>query len=607
LLLLVVIAFGVLGLALTGFRDGQRDRDLATQREAAIHYERGQVYLEVGWYQMAEAEFEAALRLAPNYADARDKLQTAQAEQTITPSPTPSPSSTPTSTPVVPTSTPAVVVLPVSQVLFEEGREHYANQEWDQAISKLEQLRAEDITFQADQVNEMLFDSYHSYGLELEQQDMVESAIRQYSRALDIRRDPEVETLRRRADLYRSALDVWSVNWESTVNYLTALHLLAPDYKDTADRLYQASIEYAEIVVRQERYCAAAELYEQALEIRGEDAEMAKLESDARHLCQVTTPVPLGTPTPNGSLYAQGQVHIGTLAATCYDSRKDQYNICAQTAKDNALQVWMTQAEQPALTLDGSWLAFRSTVPERPGLYAVPIVATTITSTLDVTDTISTTVYATGAVVTITTASSAHYPSWSPDSTRIAYTQYSAESEGWFIYLAEVGTGELPRQIREGEWPDWGPGGWLAFSTCSGENNCGIHVFNPDTWELRKLTASKQDRAPAWSPSGDEIAYMSDIGVSLNLYVVHTASGNVRQITRNLFTDGMPVWSPDGQRVAFVSDRNDDWSVYTTHPYPGVRQTRWIAALGAESADWQRAQLSWVAPAIRLPDVRDPT
>lgn len=604
LLLLVVIAFGVLGLALSGFRDGQRERDLATQREAEIHYHRGDVYLEVGWYQMAEAEFEAALRLVPDYAGARDKLRIAQVEQTVTPSPTPSPSSTPTSTPVVPTSTPAVVVIPVAQVLFEEGQAHFEEKEWDQAILKFEQLRAEDITFQSDQVNEMLFDSYYNYGLELDQQDMVESAIRQYSRALDIRRDPEVETLRRRADLYRSALDVWNVDWESTVNYLTALHLLAPDYKDTADRLYQAAIEYAEIVVKQERYCAAAELYEQALEIRGPDEEIAKLESDTRLLCQVTTPVPIGTPTPNGSQYVQGQVHIGTLAATCYDSRKDQYNVCAQTAGENGLQVWIAQAEQPALTLDGTGLAFRSTDPQRPGLYAVSIVTTVVTATADAADVVSTTAYAAGAVVTITMASDAHYPSWSPDGMRVAYTQYSAESQEWYIYVAQVGADEPPRRIRAGEWPSWGPGDWLAFTTCTAESNCGIHVFNPDTWELRKLTAAKQDRASAWSPSGDEIAYMSDIGISLNLYVVHTASGNVRQITRNLFTDGMPVWAPDGQRVAFVSNHNDDWSVYTTHPYPGAGQTRWIATLGAESADWQRFRLSWVAPAIHLLEVQ---
>ena len=94
---------------------------------------------------------------------------------------------------------------------------------------------------------------------------------------------------------------------------------------------------------------------------------------------------------------------------------------------------------------------------------------------------------------------------------------------------------------------------------------------------------------------------MSDIGRSLNLYVVHAESGHVRQITTNLFTDILPAWSPDGQRIAFVNNRDDQWAMYTTHPYPqGGQETR-IAALGAESADWLRFRLSWVAPVVNFP------
>ena len=103
-----------------------------------------------------------------------------------------------------------------------------------------------------------------------------------------------------------------------------------------------------------------------------------------------------------------------------------------------------------------------------------------------------------------------------------------------------------------------------------------------------------------WSPSGDELAYTSDIGRSNNLYVVHAQSGTVRQITRNLFTDSTPVWSPDGQRIAYVTNRDDDWAIYTIHPYGDQQQH--IAVLGAESADPQRFRLSWVAKVIQFPD-----
>jgi tetratricopeptide (TPR) repeat protein len=342
-LLFVIIAFGVLGLALMGFRDGVRDHNQATLHETNIHYNRGLVYLETEWYQMAEAEFDEALRLAPDHVQAAEKRRIAQTRQTVMPSPTASPTPLPTATVIPPTPTPQVVVIPVTKILFEEGQAHYDSQEWEQAIAKLEQLRAEDATFRSDQVADMLFHSYYHYGIALDEQDMVEEAITQYDRALDlIPRHPEVEERRRQADLYQSAMGFWNLDWERAILNLTSLYARAPDYKDAADRLYQACLTHAQNMIKRERYCAAAELYEQALEIKGEDDEIADWEFKTRDLCQTTTPPPLDAPTVNGPWYKQGVVHIGTLVGTCYNPRTDQYDICAQNAEENVLSTWIT-------------------------------------------------------------------------------------------------------------------------------------------------------------------------------------------------------------------------------------------------------------------------
>ena len=606
LILIVVIAFGILVMGLMGFRDGSAERDRANQHQAEIHYNRGLIYLEWGQYQLAEAEFEEAVRLVPGYEQAESSRRVAQVKQTVTPSPTPAPSATPTHTPAPPTPTPEVVIVPLAQALFEETVIHYEKGEWEQAISKLEQLRIEDATYRTQEVVDMLVQSHRNYGLELETQDQLEEAISHYDSALYLRRrDPELEERRRRADLYVKALGVWNADWESAIVNLTALHALAPEYKDAAERLYQAATTYGQAQVKQERYCAAAELFELALNIRDDDDEIVQLEDDARHICEVSSPVPLETKTPNGG--TPGMLHIGTIVASCYDHRTDQFSLCAQDAESNELYTWLPYAEQPALTLDGAMLAYRSNDPERPGLYAVALaIGTEITDTIastgnsvPSTDTLQSAVVTPGAAITITTEVDVHYPTWSPDGTRLAYAQYDAEQEDWFIYLALADGTTPPRRIHQGEWPAWGPDGMLAFTTCTGEELCGIHLFDPTSWELRKLTNSLQDRASGWSPSGDELAYTSDIGRSSNLYVVHAASGHVRQITRNLFTDVMPVWSPDGQRIAHVTNRDDDWAIYTVHPY-GDQQEQ-IALLGAESADPQRFRLSWVAAVIRFP------
>jgi tetratricopeptide (TPR) repeat protein len=606
-LLLVVVFFGVLGLSLLGFVDGVQERSVATRHEAEIHYNRGLIYLQWGQYQMAEIEFEEALRLAPDYSEAEAKRRLAQAGQTVTPSPTLPMLPTSTATPPPSTPTPKVVIIPVAQVLFEQGQASYEKGEWEQAISRLEQVRSEDITFRPEEVEEMLFESHKNYGMLLEEQGSLEEAISHYDSALYLRRrDAQVEELRQRADLYIKALGYWNADWERVITNLTALYALAPDYKDTSDRLYSACTTQAQVLTKQEKYCAAAELYKQALGIRKDDAEIAKLEDDTQHMCEVIGPMPLATPG-NGS--PAGTLHTGTLVATCYDHRTNQYSICAQNAQDNTLVTWMTEAEQPAMTLDGRALAYRSTALERPGLYAI-----TLTVSAAVSDTASSGIVSdtagTGAspilsatldldsVVTITTDATAAYPTWSLDGTRVAYAQYDAEAEDWFIYIAQIGGSETPERLGQGEWPKWGPDGRLAFTSCRDEDSCGIYVLDPASGALRRLTGSIQDRAAAWSPSGQELAYMSDVGRSFNLYVVTDGSMTVRQITRNLFHDGLPAWSPDGQRIAYVTSRDDDWSIYTCHPFGN--QEKKVVTLGAESADWLDLQLAWVASIIRL-------
>jgi hypothetical protein len=328
------------------------------------------------------------------------------------------------------------------------------------------------------------------------------------------------------------------------------------------------------------------------------------LEDDARHICRVATPIPLATAPPNGATL--GKVHVGTIIASCYDHRSDQFSLCAQDAEENRLYTLLADAEQPALTLDGSMLAYRSTDAERLGLYAVPVLnepqgqgvamegSAAITSTSTAQDSL-----ALGTPITITAETDAHSPSWAPDGGRLAFAQYDSEEEDWFIYIALPDGETPPRRVHQGEWPAWGPSGLLAFTTCGEENDCGIYLFDPATWSLKQLTRAVQDRASGWSPSGDEIAYMSDIGRSHNLYVVNVELGHVRQITRDLFTDIAPCWSPDGQRIAYVTNRDDDWALYTLHPY-GDQPER-IAALGATSADGQRFRLSWGAPILRFP------
>jgi Tol biopolymer transport system component/imidazolonepropionase-like amidohydrolase len=56
---------------------------------------------------------------------------------------------------------------------------------------------------------------------------------------------------------------------------------------------------------------------------------------------------------------------------------------------------------------------------------------------------------------------------------------------------------------------------------------------------------------PAWSPDGTSLAYSSDRGGSMNLWVRDVRSGADRQVTHGAAAAMQAAWSPDGSRIAF--------------------------------------------------------
>jgi hypothetical protein len=88
----------------------------------------------------------------------------------------------------------------------------------------------------------------------------------------------------------------------------------------------------------------------------------------------------------------------------------------------------------------------------------------------------------------------------------------------------------------------WAPDGRrLAFDAVDGPTS-EVFVVNADGSGLRSVGFG---RAPAWSPVGDQIAFVNDYG----LYVVGVDGTALRLVHSGLAA--APSWSPDGDRIAF--------------------------------------------------------
>ncbi len=125
---------------------------------------------------------------------------------------------------------------------------------------------------------------------------------------------------------------------------------------------------------------------------------------------------------------------------------------------------------------------------------------------------------------------------------------------------------------------------WIAFESQRGEyNDYEIMVMATNGSRLTNLTRSwADDVAPAWSPDGKWIAFVSlrDTASgkaeleSGNLYMLPfdpaagKATGEAVRLTDFPGAEGWPAWSPDGKKIAFHSDIDGNFDIWVMNVAP---------------------------------------
>lgn len=291
-LLASALTLTTIALGLQAVQDGLQERRRISEDLGQEYYHRGLAYLQDGNYLLALAHFEAAVRLAPSHAEAREQFEALQA---LVGSP----------------ATPALAAPSGSAMAFYGAAAAlYAEERWEQVIGKLEELRRLDSAYRSQEVADMLFNAYHQQGLRLIDAGELEEASAHLRAALEIRPDdPHAAEHYYCLSLYLAGLSQWGVDWEGTVESFRELHELNPGFLEVEQRLHDACVSLGDLYYEEGAWCVAETQYGEALTVMVSDEAAAKRDQ-ARELCisaiEAMTPsaLPSAEPTQTVSPWA---------------------------------------------------------------------------------------------------------------------------------------------------------------------------------------------------------------------------------------------------------------------------------------------------------------
>jgi hypothetical protein len=102
----------------------------------------------------------------------------------------------------------------------------------------------------------------------------------------------------------------------------------------------------------------------------------------------------------------------------------------------------------------------------------------------------------------------------------------------------------------------------LVTSTRGG--NVDVYSFDrdrPDAFH-RITNLPGSELSATFSPDGTRLAYVSDQGGNLDIFVADADGSNPVQLTSTIALEGSPAWTPDGNRILFESDRTGSSQIW---------------------------------------------
>jgi catechol 2,3-dioxygenase-like lactoylglutathione lyase family enzyme len=157
-------------------------------------------------------------------------------------------------------------------------------------------------------------------------------------------------------------------------------------------------------------------------------------------------------------------------------------------------------------------------------------------------------------------------PSWSPDSTTLAFVRADASRPRvWNLWTLDLQTGDLRQVTNRTYGQPWG-GSWFPDGrriAYSHEDRLILHDLQTGTERIFPTPRQgRLVRTPAVSPDGRRIMFQV---YRDGAWMLELGDGSMRRILDDPSAEEY-TWAPDGKRVAYHSSKTGEWGVWVMAP-----------------------------------------
>ncbi len=160
-------------------------------------------------------------------------------------------------------------------------------------------------------------------------------------------------------------------------------------------------------------------------------------------------------------------------------------------------------------------------------------------------------------------------PRFSPGGRRLAYTSYKNGNPD--LFLLDLDTGRsTPLSTRQGLNVAGGfsPDGTKLLVTLSREKSPNIYLLDLKSGAVTRLTSHfGADSTPTFSPDARQAAFVSDRAGNPQIFTLDLVGKRTRRLTDFNWCDS-PAWSPTGEWIAFAgrANRHDRMDIFLVDP-----------------------------------------